>query len=354
MYGSIDNGVDYTSNRGGKASYQALSSVKWGSRVGFTGREDLDGGMAAIFTLENGFDGFSGALGQGGLMFGRQAFVGLSSRYGTFTAGRQYDSVANYLGALATSDQWAGYPGAHPGDYDNVNDAFRENNAFKYASPNLNGFTFNGLIAPGGVAGSTTKNRIFSTGGGYTAGGFTLNAAYLNVKNPATAAYGGTVTPVTGTTYLNPVTSPVYRGYASARTYSVFGTATKYTFKGTTLGAMYTYTSFADIVTTSSTPNAGSVKFHNLEVSVMQYITPSLMVDASYDFTKAERAHYHQVNAMLDYFLSKRTDAYLLAVAQDASGIDSTGTTAVASINGLTASRSSHQLFLRAGINHKF
>src|SRR5258708_2326440 len=85
LYGAIDNGLDYTSNMAGKISYQALSSVKWGSRVGFLGREDLGGGEAAIFTIENGFSGTTGVLQQGGLLFGRQAFVGLSGPWGTFT-----------------------------------------------------------------------------------------------------------------------------------------------------------------------------------------------------------------------------------------------------------------------------
>ena len=51
-----------------------------GSRWGLKGTEDLGGGLKAIFQLENGFDVNNGKLGQGGLLFGRQAYVGLTSR----------------------------------------------------------------------------------------------------------------------------------------------------------------------------------------------------------------------------------------------------------------------------------
>jgi predicted porin len=61
-----------------------------GSRWGLRGAEDLGGGMKAIFTLESGINLDTGASGQGGLLFGRQAFVGLQSGFGTVSLGRQY------------------------------------------------------------------------------------------------------------------------------------------------------------------------------------------------------------------------------------------------------------------------
>ena len=354
LYGSIDNGLNYTTNQGGKSALQALSSVKWGSRLGFTGSEDLGGGWAAIFRLENGFNAFQGVAGQGGLLFGRQAYVGLSGPAGTLTLGRQYDSIATYVGALASSDAWAGYPGAHPGDYDNVNDAFRENNAIRYAAPKWNGLEISGLYAPGGVPGSLGRNRIYSIGAGYSRETVTLGLAYLHVDDPATSAYGASSSPVSGGTFTNPVTSPVFSGYASARSLSVFGAAAQYAFGASTVAGVYTYTRFAGIVPTSTTPHAGSAIFGNAELSYRYLFTPSILGALSYDFTNAPTARYHQVNMLLDYFLSKRTDVYLLMVAQKASGIDSTGKAAVAAINGVSASSTDRQLLVRVGINQKF
>ncbi|AEK63538.1 Outer membrane porin protein 32 precursor; putative 3-hydroxyphenylpropionic acid porine [Collimonas fungivorans Ter331] len=50
------------------------------SRIGFRGIEDLGNGLKGIFMLENGFAPDSGALNQGGRLFGRVSYVGLSGQ----------------------------------------------------------------------------------------------------------------------------------------------------------------------------------------------------------------------------------------------------------------------------------
>ena len=92
LYGVIDEGLMFNSNAGGHRLYNMASGVIQGNRFGLSGTEDLGGGLKARFVLENGFDPSTGRLNQGGLMFGRQAYVGLSSQQlGTVTLGRQYD-----------------------------------------------------------------------------------------------------------------------------------------------------------------------------------------------------------------------------------------------------------------------
>ncbi|MEA3130978.1 MAG: hypothetical protein QOF46_2773, partial [Paraburkholderia sp.] len=150
LYGIIDEGFNINTNSGGKHLYNLSSGVLQGSRWGLRGTEDLGGGLKAIFVLENGFDVNNGKLGQGGLMFGRQAYVGLSSQFGTVTLGRQYDSVVDYVGPLEAGDQWGGYIAAHPGDIDNFNNAYRTNNTVKYTSANYGGLTFGGTYSFGG------------------------------------------------------------------------------------------------------------------------------------------------------------------------------------------------------------
>jgi len=63
---------------------------------------------------------------------------------------------------------------------------------------------------------------------------------------------------------------------------------------------------------------------------------------------------YHQAALGADYFLSKRTDLYVAAVYQHASGTDSTGMAAHANILGLSASSTTNQSVAAAGIRHKF
>src|SRR5579863_5536834 len=79
LYGLIDEGLDFSTNANGHQSYQMVSGDTVGSRFGLKGTEDLGSGLKAIFKLENGFNTNTGAMAQGGLLFGRQAYVGLSS-----------------------------------------------------------------------------------------------------------------------------------------------------------------------------------------------------------------------------------------------------------------------------------
>lgn len=368
LYGLIDEGVNYNSNAGGKRLYNLSSGELQGSRWGLRGTEDLGGGLAALFVVENGFDVNTGKLGQGGLEFGRQAYVGLSSPYGTATFGRQYDSVVDYLGPLEVGDQWGGYIAAHPSDNDNFNNTNRTNNAIKYTSPTLAGFTFGGVYALSGIAGSVGRNQIWSLGAGYSNGPVVAGVGYLNVRNPNTSFYGagGTVAPVTGgVPGSNFGASPVISGYASARSLQVIGTGAAYTFGAATLGATYSNTQFRNLGDPTSGPVpaggiGGTATFNNVEVNFKYQITPALVAGAAFVYTKndgadgSSGAKYNQGSVGADYFLSKRTDVYLVATYQKASGTDSTGKEAVASINQLTPSTSNHQTAVRLGIRHKF
>ena len=60
------------------------------SRVGVRGSENLGGGLRAEFVIENGFAPDMGTAAQGGRLFGRQAWLGLSGTWGTVSLGRQY------------------------------------------------------------------------------------------------------------------------------------------------------------------------------------------------------------------------------------------------------------------------
>jgi len=369
LYGIVDVGLNVNTNSGGQHLYNMSSGVLQGSRFGLRGTEDLGGGLKAIFVLENGFDVTNGTLGQGGLLFGRQAYVGLSSQYGTVTMGRQYDSVVDYVGPLEVGDQWGGYIAAHPDDLDNFNNAYRTNNTVKYTSANYNGLTFGGTYSFGGQAGNFSANQIWSLGVGYSNGPLLLGAGYLNARTPAAAGgmfnTGATAAPAA--TAVSFAKNPVYAGYQSANTYQVAGLGGAYTFGAATFGVTYSNVQFYGLGTTSATIfNRGSTaSFNNVEANFKYQLTPALLAGAAFDFTHGnsvtrtngaptENASYYQGSAGIDYFLSKRTDVYLIGVFQQASGTDSTGGQAHASINGLTASANNRQFTARVGIRHKF
>ena len=93
LYGMVDLGIESLSNvqpAGGRMTRLPSNTGIFPSRVGLRGREDLGGGLSAVYTLEAGFSPDTGALGQGGRLFGRQAFVGLSGDWGAVTLGRQW------------------------------------------------------------------------------------------------------------------------------------------------------------------------------------------------------------------------------------------------------------------------
>lgn len=101
LYGIIDTGVEYISHAGPASDALIRMPSTTGSlpsRWGLRGNEDLGGGAKIVFVLENGFAPSTGALGQGGRLFGRQAWVGLDSPFGTLSFGRQYTTT--YIAVL--------------------------------------------------------------------------------------------------------------------------------------------------------------------------------------------------------------------------------------------------------------
>ena len=115
------------------------------SRWGMRGTEDLGGGMKGLFVLEGGFQPDTGAFqiisNQGGALFGRQAWVGLSGGFGTVGLGRQYPAYDDLRAATnmvydsnfaTTGTVW----GTGLRDYQN-----RSSNAIRYTSPDFAGFS---------------------------------------------------------------------------------------------------------------------------------------------------------------------------------------------------------------------
>jgi predicted porin len=104
MYGIFDTGVEYV-NHVGETGDSVVKMPNFSgtvpSRWGLRGTEDLGRGAQVNFTLESGFAPDSGALNQGGRLFGRQAWVGLSDRWGQLSFGRQYTM---FYWATAASD----------------------------------------------------------------------------------------------------------------------------------------------------------------------------------------------------------------------------------------------------------
>ncbi|WP_429354676.1 porin [Paraburkholderia sp. 32] len=362
LYGLIDEGLQYQSNvNGGKRVFFDSLSGLAGSRWGLTGTEDLGGGFRAVFTLESGINLNNGQFGQGGTAFGRQAFVGLSSdQLGTITFGRQYDMIWYFPEPLTAAAVVGASPAAHPGDFDNAGNTVRFNNAVRYMSRNYSGLTFGLEYSLGGVAGDFTSKSGYSLGMGYTNGPLKIAAAFDYFKNP-------TSTPGTGffTAFANgasPLAFSLNKAYTTAQAYQSAVVGLNYAIGALTLATSYSNVQYANLGPTLSN---GTAIFNNFDVGASYRFTPALSVGIGYNYltsggvTTAEgkavgNQHYHQVSVLGDYFLSKRTDLYLGAGWQRASGISSTGQPAVANIDNFGDSSNNQQYLIRAGIRHKF
>jgi general bacterial porin, GBP family len=362
LYGLIDAGITYSNNQGGHSAWQATSGAVNGSRWGLRGSEDLGGGLKAIFTLENGFNIDSGALGQKSRMFGRQAFVGLASeQYGAVTLGRQYDSVVDYLAPLSnTGSQYGGTFAAHPFDNDNLNNSVRFNNTVKYSSVNYAGFKFGSTYS---FSNSTefANNRAYSFGASYNYGGLNAAAGYLQTNNDV------------HNLQENAATFPGAQAgdytFAAGRQ-RTFGAGINYTFGPATAGFVYTQTNLTDtpagVATISAgqsgtanglQTNANSARFQNFEGNVHYSLTPALSLAGAYTYTRANlgggvNPNYNTVALQTDYLLSKRTDVYLQG---DWQHVSSNPGDVGAYINGLSsASKTQDQVAVTVGMRHRF
>lgn len=179
IYGIADAGI--VLERGGAAgSVSKLGSgVASGSRIGFKGTEDLGGGLSANFVLENGFNIDTGAL-TGGLLFGRQAFVGLKGGFGAVNLGRQYTP---HYSLLVSADPFGN---GLAGKTTNVmTTVVRTDNLAKYSSPSMGGFTADVAYGFGEVAGNTSASRTIGLNLKYAAGPVMVGLGYHNLNNAA-------------------------------------------------------------------------------------------------------------------------------------------------------------------------
>ncbi|GLZ23238.1 porin [Burkholderia plantarii] len=306
-------------------------------------------------------------------MFGRQAFVGLAASVGKLTFGRQYSIVSDMLATFSEAGEIPVHMGANPSDFDDLGHSFRINNTVKFRSEAYRGITVGAMYSVGGLAGSPGLNQIWSLSATYAMGAFSAGVGYTNARDPNLSYFGtngtaggsntdnmGTI----GTTSTSVQTNPIYAGFASASTMQLYIAGTKYRMGPLSVGGTFTHASYDGLGDTTAGPNparyTGTGVINNGEVNVSYMFTPAFSVNASYGYTRKAsigsfgEAAYNQGTLAASYLLSKRTELYAFAIYQKASGTDSLGQPAVASITQLTASSTNQQLLVRVGIVHTF
>lgn len=163
-----------------------------GNRWGLRGSEDLGGGLKANFRLESGFNIVNGNSGQGGRLFGRHAWVGLSGGFGEVRLGRQtLFSSAEVTGIADPFDNGFGIAGFQL--LSSAAGTQRNDNTVTYRTPAMNGlqgavyYTFGGKATP--VPASESKDNWLGGGVTYSAGPLNLGLSY-DTKDSSTNAAG--------------------------------------------------------------------------------------------------------------------------------------------------------------------
>lgn len=186
VYGLIDLGLVHESGGPNGASATKLTSgVSAGSRLGFRGTEDLGGGLSAFYTLEMGLNADTGTLGQGGLAFGRQSFVGLKGGFGSLSLGRQYTPVALIqaetdafsTGLAGTSANLISAGGAGGNN--------RMDNTVRYAYVAKAGWTADVVYGLGETPGDSRARRQFGGAIGYVSGPVYVKLGHHNANSAA-------------------------------------------------------------------------------------------------------------------------------------------------------------------------
>ena len=179
--GATSNGTSQTVvNSGGQ------NGSRWGLRVS----EDLGGGLAAIAQFESGFNIDTGSqtdnLGRTQTLFGRQAFVGLKSGFGTVALGRQYGPYDDMKGTLSLQGNNA-FDATGGGVYGTVGIGAwvgynpRVNNSIKFQSNNYSGLSFSAIYGMGeDKSTNVSASSTFGIGAMYANGPITVGLVHQN------------------------------------------------------------------------------------------------------------------------------------------------------------------------------
>jgi len=188
MYGLIDSAVRYMRNEGNR--FMGLSNGMFtGSRWGIRGREQIGDGLAAVFTLEAGFDSLTGSSLQGtatanygqaagSRLFGRQVHFGLQGKDWGLILGRQY-TLAH---TLAARFQPQGNPNNQALAVFSNHHIARQDNMLRL-NVKLADVEVSATRTFGQQFGSDSANASWAVGAAYSAGPVALAAYVQQMKN---------------------------------------------------------------------------------------------------------------------------------------------------------------------------
>ena len=312
LYGMADVFVGSVKNPGGRAAVVNQGGGMSTSFWGLSGKEDLGGGNSAFFVLESYFQPQNGAYGRytGDSFFSRNAFVGLSTKFGQLRAGRITTPL--YLATIQFNPLFNSYTFS-PMIFQTFKGLGTEgvvgdsawNNAVSYTSPTLGGFNAGVLYALGNTAGENGAKK-WSVNANFVRGAFAAAAVYQYVNfNAAPGDLGKTLTGVPG----------------------LYSQSTAQLNVSYDFGFVKLYAQYMNVENRSRT---GNFRGNTGQAGVSVPIGVGALL-ASYAYTRssggATDGQHRSTGALgYDYPLSKRTDLYT-AIKLDHFDNESTGVT---------------------------
>lgn len=310
LYGTIDAFVGYKKPMSGRSSVLAGNGGMTASFFGMRGSEDLGGGTKVIFDLESYFNVQNGTMGRTGFpndgLFSRNAYVGMTGRYGTATVGLippllWFSTITfnpfwnSFVFSPMVLHSYVGVNGQ--GVFGNAGEWW---NAVYYASPSVGGFVGRAMYTFGNDPGHLGQNK-WSGEVSYNNGGFATAVVYQRIKYSLNAGDLNTVLP-------------------GLTTQSVVNVGASYD-----IGFVKLYGQYQHVWDAISSGNVG------IDTGQLGFAIPvgagRILGSDAYSKSSGNSSVYRNTWALsYDYSLSKRTDLYA-AVLSDRASRMSTGTT---------------------------
>ena len=338
------------------------------SRLGFKGKEDLGGGLNAIFTVETALNP-NGGQSTSAFQFNRQAFAGLSKNGLGFAAiGTQYTPIfdvmattdaasmnnlvgnAVYSGALqSTTGTYntglAPYTNASTTAATSLNEASsayvtRASNALKVQSERMAGFQAQAFYAQanqsqsGTVSSGANNNTVFGVNADYVWNKLNVVAAYQTFR-----AQNGTAAQTTTYALANGTAGSLGTNASDSQTYA----AATYDF-----GIVKTYAQYITRKAFATADNNYGTSRTAYQLGAKSFITPTISVYATYGLGKSSYAqagsayaNFRTAQLGSDYYLSKRTNLYVAygSFNQSSNGATAGGVSGVSGMNYATGIR---------------
>lgn len=334
-YGVIDLAIQ-SGHTGGATTTRLDSSSIAPSRFGFQGSEDLGNGMQALFRLENGFNADTGAIANGGVLFGREAWVGLKGRFGQAQLGLNYtplfQSYVTYAQGELNTLGW----GNATNNFVFVPVA-RVANSVRYTSPAMGNVTVRGLYSLGNENAAGQPRRLGNTasiGLNYRDNALTVDLDYLQQTYSAAAL-----------TASSPVNTGKY--YLAGLSYD-FGFI-----KPAILFQKHTGSS--DVVAANGASFANPENyFYEINALIRGVARGTVLVSyGQYKRQSSSAGDAKSLGIRYDYPLSKRTGLYA-GVSRIENGSAANFTTSLAAGPGIPTAAGSDINSVALGVVHRF